>query len=210
MSTIDRETPKVFGLVLAAGRSRRFGVDKRRALLPCGRSLLQASFDNAKAVFSDIWVVLRTDDDPAALRVPDSVQVIRSPDADFGMGHSLAAGIEALQFTGAGAVAVLLADMPWISQDVLTGLARMADPERIALPCYQGRRGHPVIIGRRFWPELVRLTGDQGARAVIAEHAECVDVLECNDPGVLRDADTPEALIGDGSMNGRQQAGFQG
>ncbi|MEG5266181.1 nucleotidyltransferase family protein [Pseudomonas sp. JDS28PS106] len=197
MSRIDSETTRVFGLVLAAGRSRRFGGDKRHALLPCGRSMLQASIGNAVGVFDEVWVVLRGDDDPASLGVPDKTQIVRSPNADLGMGNSLAAGIAALQSTGADAVAVLLADMPWIGEDVLIDLARLADPERIALPCYQGHRGHPVIIGRRFWPELLRLTGDQGARAVIARHAERVDMVECDDAGVLRDADTPEALSSD-------------
>lgn len=196
MSRIDSKTTRVFGLVLAAGRSRRFGSDKRCALLPCGRSLLQASIGNAIAGLDEVWVVLRGDDDPASLGISDKVKIVRSPNADSGMGHSLAAGIAALQSTEADAVAVLLADMPWIERRVLTDLARLANPDRIALPCYQGQRGHPVIIGRRFWPELLRLTGDQGARAVIVRHAERVDVLECDDPGVLRDADTPEAVVG--------------
>lgn len=200
VSRIDSKTARVFGLVLAAGRSRRFGSDKRCALLPSGRSLLQGSIENAVGVVDELWVVLRDDDDPASLGVSDKVRIVRSPDADFGMGRSFAAGIAALQSTDADAVAVLLADMPWIGKDVLTDLVSMADPERIALPRYQGQRGHPVIIGRRFWPELLQLTGDQGARAVIAGHAERLDVLECDHSGVLRDADTPEALVDGGSI----------
>jgi molybdenum cofactor cytidylyltransferase len=195
MSSIDSETPTVFGLVLAAGQSRRFGTDKRRALLPCGRTLLQASIDNSQAVFGTTWVVLREDDDPSALGIPSGVTVVRSPDARLGMGHSLAAGIQALQASRATAVAVLLGDMPWIAPDTLRTLVAMADPERIALPVHEGQRGHPVIIGRRFWPALVGLEGDQGARAVIAGHADCVDVFECSDAGVLRDADTPDVFV---------------
>lgn len=194
MTSIDSTTPEVFGLVLAAGRSRRFAGDKRRALLPCGRTLLQASVENARAAFPQIWVVLRPDDDAQALGLSPDVQIVRCADADLGMGHSLACGIRALQDSAASAAAVLLADMPWIKPDTLRQLASMADPRRIALPVHAGQRGHPVIIGRNFWPELVTLQGDQGAKAVIAANQPHCEVLQTEDSGVLRDADTRQAL----------------
>lgn len=194
MISIDSTTPQVFGLVLAAGRSRRFAGDKRRAPLPCGRSLLRASVDTARLAFAQIWVVLRSDDDPQALDIPPEVNIIRCADAHLGMGHSLACGIEALLPCAASAVAILLADMPWIEPETLHRLAGMADPERIALPFYNGKRGHPVIIGRHFWPALCQLDGDQGAKNLIAANLDRCDILDCGDAGVLCDADTPEAL----------------
>jgi molybdenum cofactor cytidylyltransferase len=194
LTSIDSATPQVFGLVLAAGRSRRFDGDKRRALLPCGRSLLQASVQNAQEAFQRIWVVLRVNDDVQALGLSADVQIVRCPDADLGMGHSLACGIKALQDSTASAAAVLLADMPWIEPDTLRLLASMADTRRIALPMHAGQRGHPVIIGRQFWPELVTLQGDQGAKALIAANQQHCDVLQTEDAGVLRDADTRQAL----------------
>lgn len=194
MISIDSATPQVFGLVLAAGRSRRFNGDKRRALLPCGRSLLQASLDSARQAFPEVWVVLRADDDPQALGIPEDVRIVRCADADLGMGHSLACGVDALLPTRAEAVAVLLADMPWIQAETLQRLAAMANAGRIALPVYQEQRGHPVIIGRRFWPELTRLQGDRGAKGVISANPTHVDALQTQDPGILRDADTAQAL----------------
>lgn len=194
MTSIDSTTPQVFGLVLAAGRSRRFDGDKRRALLPCGRSLLQASVEHAQAAFPQIWVVLRIDDDAQALGLSPDVQIVRCADADLGMGHSLACGIKAMQDSAASAAAVLLADMPWIESGTLRQLASKADARRIALPVHAGQRGHPVVIGRHFWPELVILQGDQGARAVIAANQQHCDVLQTEDAGVLRDADTRQAL----------------
>jgi molybdenum cofactor cytidylyltransferase len=194
LTSIDSATPQVFGLVLAAGRSRRFDGDKRRALLPCGRSLLQASAQNAQEAFQQIWVVLRVNDDVQALGLSADVQIVRCADADLGMGHSLACGIKALQDSTASAAAVLLADMPWIEPDTLRLLASMADTRRIALPMHAGQRGHPVIIGRQFWPELVTLQGDQGAKALIAANQQNCDLLQTEDAGVLRDADTRQAL----------------
>ncbi|OUM08695.1 CTP--molybdopterin cytidylyltransferase [Pseudomonas syringae] len=194
MSSIDSQNPKVFALVLAAGRSRRFEGDKRQALLPCGRSLLTASLENARTAFSSTAVVLRTDDDTRVLGIPDGVKIIRSEHADLGMGHSLASGIAAAMNSSADAVAVMLADMPWIQPRTLHTLALLADPARMVLPLHEGQRGHPVIIGRRFWPALLTLEGDQGAKALIMNNPDLCDIVHCDDPGILRDADTRSAL----------------
>lgn len=194
LTSIDSPIPQVFALLLAAGRSRRFDGDKRLATLPCGRTLLRASIENALHVFNEVWVVLREEDDTELLGVPLEVNVVRSPQADLGMGHSLASGIAALMPSSADAVAVLLADMPWIQPATLQSLASMANPRRIALPGHDGQRGHPVIIGRDFWPLLLNLEGDQGAKSIIKSHPERCDVLVCEDPGILRDADTRAAL----------------
>ncbi|MFA0997713.1 MULTISPECIES: nucleotidyltransferase family protein [Pseudomonas syringae group] len=194
MSSIDSQIPKVFALVLAAGRSRRFDGDKRKALLPCGRTLLTASLETAGKVFTQTGVVLREDDEVQTLGIPSKVTIIRSEHADLGMGHSLAAGITAALNSSADAVAILLADMPWIEPQTLRDLARLANTQRIALPMHEGQRGHPVIIGRRFWPELLTLEGDQGAKALIINNPALCDVMNCDDPGVLRDADTRSAL----------------
>ncbi|MFA0918568.1 NTP transferase domain-containing protein [Pseudomonas tremae] len=194
MSSIDSQNPEVFALILAAGRSRRFGSDKRQALLPCGRTLFTASVENACEVFSNVVVVLRADDDARAMGVPAGVTIIRSEHADMGMGHSLASAVAAVSNSQADAVAVLLADMPWIKPQTLRDLVRLADPSRIALPMHEGKRGHPVIIGRQFWTTLATLEGDQGAKALIISNPELCDVMDCNDSGVLRDADTPSAL----------------
>ena len=194
MSSIDSQIPEVFALVLAAGRSRRFAGDKRQALLPCGRTLLTASLENAQSAFGKTAVVLRPDDQADALGIASNVTIIRSENAELGMGHSLASAVAAVMDSSADAVAIVLADMPWIQPQTLHDLARMADPQRIVLPMHEGQRGHPVIIGRRFWPALLKLEGDQGAKALIVNNPEACDLLHCDDPGILRDADTPSAL----------------
>lgn len=194
MSRIDSQIPEVFALVLAAGRSRRFAGDKRRALLPCGKTLLTASLENAQNAFGKTAVVLRPDDQADALGIASNVTIIRSEHAELGMGHSLASAVAAVMDSSADALAIVLADMPWIQPQTLHELAGMADPQRIALPMHEGQRGHPVIIGRQFWPALLKLEGDQGAKALISDNPEACDVLHCDDPGILRDADTPSAL----------------
>ncbi|MCV4282242.1 nucleotidyltransferase family protein [Pseudomonas capsici] len=192
---MNESAPQVIGLILAAGRSRRFADDKRRALLPDGRSMLQASIDTARQSFNELWVVLRSDDDAQALGIVPDVCIVRSEQADLGMGHSLASGIEALMPSPAIAVAVLLADMPWLQAATLRSLVQLADSQRIAQPIYEGQRGHPVIIGRRFWPELLLLEGDQGARTLLAANSSACDLMATDDPGTVRDVDTPEQIL---------------
>ncbi|MBX8545619.1 nucleotidyltransferase family protein [Pseudomonas cichorii] len=191
---MNESAPHVIGLILAAGRSRRFADDKRRALLPDGRTMLQASIDTARQSFNEVWVVLRSDDDAQALGIVPDVGIVRSEQADQGMGHSLASGIEALMPSPAIAVAILLADMPWLQTATLRSLVQLADPQRIAQPVHAGQRGHPVIIGRRFWPELLLLEGDQGARKLLTANVSVCDLMATDDPGTVRDVDTPEHL----------------
>ncbi|MCY1351217.1 Purine catabolism protein PucB [compost metagenome] len=185
-------------LILAAGVASRFGSDKRRATLADGRTLLAASLERASAVFDEVHLVLRPEDDPASLGLPSGCSIIRCADAGQGMGHSLAAGARALADSPAEAIAVLLGDMPWIAESSLRALLAKAAPGRIVFPVHHDERGHPVLFGRDFWPELQTLTGDEGARRVLRAHASAWVVVGVDDPGVLRDVDSPAELHAEG------------
>jgi len=184
----------VVALVLAAGVGSRFGADKRRATLPDGRSLLVHSVERAQAVFDEVRVVLRDGERAEDFDLPAGCRIIHSPDAALGMGHSLAAGAASLSDSPAQAVAILLGDMPWIAPQVLRALTEAASASNILFPLHDGQRGHPVLFGREFWPELTQLTGDEGARTVVQANRDRCVTLEVADAGVLRDVDTPDAL----------------
>ncbi|WP_339081069.1 nucleotidyltransferase family protein [Pseudomonas sp. TMP9] len=186
--------PGCIGLVLAAGFGQRFGSDKRVAKLANGSKLLAATLLRAQEAFSDVRVVLKVEDDAQALAIPPGIQVVRTAQAKQGMGSSLAAGIQSLANTQATAVAVLLGDMPWISLATLRQLQSQAHVEHIVVACCNGQRGHPVLFGRRFWPELMQLQGDNGAKGLIATHAQQVIEVKLADSGILQDVDTPTDL----------------
>ncbi|MDD1962499.1 MAG: nucleotidyltransferase family protein [Pseudomonas capeferrum] len=181
-------------LVLAAGRAQRFGSDKRLARLPSGHTLLATALAHAFDHFAEVHVVLRPGDDAQHLGIDPRAHIVRAEQAALGMGASLAAGVTALLQTQAQAVAVLLADMPWIAPGSLQALCRQASAAHIVLPQYQGQRGHPVIFGRAFWPALAQLQGDQGGRQVMLDNPHACITVAVDDAGVVLDVDVPQAL----------------
>ncbi|ATH83346.1 nucleotidyltransferase family protein [Pseudomonas sp. KHPS1] len=189
----NQPSSPIAALMLAAGYSRRFGADKRRLVLADGRSLLAASLALPCSMLEDVWLVLRPDEALTELELPQGVHIVQNPATAQGMGHSLAAGAERLLAESrADAVAIFLADMPSIRRHSLEALMACAAPDRIVLPSHQGKRGHPVLFGRRFWAQLAELSGDTGARPVIQRNPDAVQILELDDPGLLLDVDTAE------------------
>ncbi|MBZ9663142.1 nucleotidyltransferase family protein [Pseudomonas sp. LMG 31766] len=185
----------IAALMLAAGYSRRFGADKRRLQLGDGRSLLAASLALPCSMLEEVWLVLRPDETSAELGLSAGIRLVQHPATAQGMGYSLAAGAKRLLAeSSAMAVAIFLADMPHIRRDSLETLLACASTDKILLPSYQGKRGHPVLFGRDFWPQLAALSGDVGARPVLQQNAEALRIVELADPGVLQDIDTPQDL----------------
>lgn len=186
-------------VILAAGRARRFGSDKRTHVLADGRAMLTHSIELYGSNFPLCVVVLRPDDpDPEPAGQPRiTPRIVRAADADLGMGHSLAAGARAA--TDWAYLFVALADMPWVTPATLARLragmerALAAHPAGIILqPLCGGIPGHPVGFSAGYLPELGELTGDEGARSMLRRHRQQVVQMELGDPGVLRDLDAPD------------------
>lgn len=191
---LDKDNPmlcKPVALVLAAGRSQRFGGDKRQQRLSNGLTLLQSSLLLPCAVFEEVWLALR-EDDSVPLDLPSKVRIVQCASSRLGLGHSIAASVQRISAVSEGqALAVFLADMPFIHASTLDTLLASAAPDRICRPAYQGKTGHPVIFGRDFWAELSQLADDSGARSVVKANSHAVHTLTVDDPGVLIDIDRP-------------------
>ena len=113
------------------------------------------------------------------------------------MADSLSAAVHyATRFDESGVGFVIaLADMPYIQSHTIKAIAdELNAGAAIVAPAYQGKRGHPVGFSAKFRSELEQLAGDEGARSILKRHAYQIKLLECNDPGILADIDTPEDL----------------
>lgn len=184
-------TPGV--ILLAAGFSRRFGSIKLNALLPNGNSVAGQTLARIKAATDNILVVTRPEllhNLLAAGSPPD--QTVLCPDADKGMGHTLACGIQCIP-AWSGAL-VCLADMPFIETVTYTQLLNALSEDAIVVPEYRGQRGNPVGFGRKWFELLASATGDVGARGLIKEHADSIVRVAVEDEGVCRDVDVPGDL----------------
>lgn len=180
---------KIVGLLLAAGAARRFGSDKLRHRLPHGVPIALQALRHLKAEVPDVIVVVR----PGGEDLFPGENVVACPDADEGMGASLACAVRAAG--PAQAYVVALADMPFVRP---TSIAAVRDAlvsgAALAAPYFRARRGHPVGISGRFFDALAALRGDEGARRLLAANERELVKIPVGDPGVLRDIDTPGDL----------------
>jgi molybdenum cofactor cytidylyltransferase len=190
--------PSVTAILLAAGSASRFGGGKLLAPLPDGRAVGLASYQNLKRALDDVVVVIRAGDaEVRNLYAREGARLIESADASQGMSRSLIAGIRAVPQASGWLVA--LADMPFVQSDTIRRVARSIEAGAlIAMPIVHGRRGHPVAFARSLEPELLQLSGDEGARAVVRRHASEIQFVHCEDEGILRDIDTQEDLMKQG------------
>lgn len=189
-------------IILAAGHSSRFGADKRRATLPSGLTLLEATVTRYTEVFDHLLIMLRRDEQALAalinarLTLPTQ-RVGFSARAVDGMGYTLADGI-ALVASHWQYAFVALGDMPFVTRDTLLTLrdtwTARTPAQWIIQPLHGEAPGHPVGFARELFPALAALTADRGARGIVQAHISKVRRVMLDDGGILADVDTPAAL----------------
>jgi molybdenum cofactor cytidylyltransferase len=121
------------------------------------------------------------------------------------MGYSIAAGVAAR--SDASGWLILPADMPMVQTRTLHIVANELESHAIAYAQYRGRRGHPVGFSAELYSELVMLTGDEGARRLVARYPALG--VEVDDPGVLLDVDTEDDLARVRAAQAQQQMQFR-
>lgn len=179
------------GLVLAAGAGRRFGGPKALAEVD-GERLVDRSVRLLRTGGCHPVVVVSG----AVHLEVGSATVVHNPQWDSGMGSSLRVGLAA-QPEDATAAVVVLVDTPWLAAEAVRRLAAAhADGTDLAVATYEGRRGHPVLLGRAHWTGITAVaSGDIGAKAYLAGRPDVVEV-DCTGLGDPTDVDTPAQLDG--------------
>lgn len=197
-------TEGVWGLILAAGASRRMGQPKLLLPLPGGMTALaRAVAPHLEAGLARVVVVLGCDAVAveAGAGLPDDprLRVVSNPAWEEGMASSLRCGIRACGV--ADAVLVALGDEPGVTVSRLERLLAGWSPGTpVVVPVHQGRPSRPVLFARSLFPELLRLTGDEGGRRVVRRHWSRAVQVEAEP---LLDLDTPadyQALLGESGI----------
>jgi CTP:molybdopterin cytidylyltransferase MocA len=194
----QRSRRRVIGAVLAAGGGSRMGTPKGELVVDGERLLDRAVRALGTAGCETVLAVVRAGTEAL------NAQIVVNADPSRGLRSSLTLAVEAaLAVEGAAGpgpsghepvvvgLAVLLADLPGVGADAIRPVIEAWRPGRIAVACYQGRRGHPIVMSPARWQEAIAVAApDEGARRFLAAHPEWVDdVAVAGDPS---DLDTPE------------------
>lgn len=190
-----QRAPRVAAIVLAAGLSTRMGENKVLAEAGGKPLIAHVLAVLGKLELEEIIVVTGRDAE-AVGKAARGARLVHNPLFAEGIATSVRAGMAALG-KKTDAVLVCLADMPLVESASLGKLVEAFNPiehRSICIPVHDGKRGNPVLWGRQHFAALSALTGDQGGRVLLDELADEIADVHVDGDGILRDADTPEAL----------------
>lgn len=194
-----RSRPMIAAIVMAAGRSRRMAPHNKLLVTDqAGKPMIARVVDNVLSSKARPILVVTGH---MAEQVEHAlggrpVQDVHAAAYADGLSASLKAGIAAVPPECSAAI-VCLGDMPLVTGRMIDRLLQTYDPDEgrlIVLPTFRGKQGNPMLWDRRYFSEILEISGDSGARFLIGKHAEAVAEVEMADDAVLRDFDTTESL----------------
>ncbi|HVC63438.1 MAG TPA: molybdopterin-binding/glycosyltransferase family 2 protein [Acetobacteraceae bacterium] len=194
-----RSAPTIAAVVLGAGRSRRMAPHNKLLVADrTGKTMIARVVDNVLSSNArPVLVVVGHQAEQVEHALGGRpVRYVYAEDYAEGLSASLKAGIAAVPPECAAAL-VCLGDMPLVTGRMIDRLLAAYDPDEgrlIVLPVFHGKQGNPMLWDRRFFPEILGIGGDSGARFLVGKHMEVVAEVEMADDAVLRDFDTTESL----------------
>jgi molybdenum cofactor cytidylyltransferase len=189
----SKPSPSVSAVVLASGESRRFGRNKLLEEVP-GGTIVEHTLSALICDCIQQVIVVATEEVAKHLAGSDflTVDVVTNDFPGRGISLSIRLGISSLR--PVDGVLMVLADMPLVSQDVISTVVGEFDGASIVVSSHGSRPGNPVLFPWILTGELLTLKGDKGGRAVIERHPELVKLVEVADDSVLIDIDTVDDL----------------
>ncbi|MTI09272.1 NTP transferase domain-containing protein [Curvivirga aplysinae] len=188
-----------FGIILlAAGQSRRMGKDNKLLTQYNNKALLDHALECIHETNIDDLIVVtgHAPEEISNILSKYKLSIIHNPDYETGIASSLKTGISNLP-RDCDAVMICLSDMPLLKAhdlELIMASFSKEDNREICIPTFEGKRGNPVLIGNRFFPEIMELSGDIGAKPVISAYPDFVCEVPMPTDAILVDTDTPEAL----------------
>jgi molybdenum cofactor cytidylyltransferase len=181
-------------VILAAGQSRRMG--RNKMLLPFGTSTvletIVAEVAACKSVFDLVVVTGHEPDRITALLASQPVRCVFNPDyARAEMLASLQVGLRALPAEVQAAL-IVPGDHPRLRREVIQSVIDAYQPGTLVIPSYQLKRGHPILVDRAWWDELLTLPETATLRDFIRAHEDHIRYVVVETDSVLTDVDTPE------------------
>ncbi len=194
--------PRIAGLLLAAGSSRRMGEENKLLTDVDGTPMVTRVAKQVTASKAEgLLVVTGHQNDLVEQELKAYANAfVYNPDYEKGLSTSLKTGLKTLSDAKEDnwdGVIVCLGDMPLVTAEDINQLIRAFDPvegRSICVPVHGRKRGNPVIWGKQFIAEILAVTGDIGARHLLEEHADQVIEVPIEQDGVLFDVDTPDRL----------------
>ena len=182
----------ISAILLAAGQSKRMGQLKQ--LMPFGQStIVEQAVDNlvGSAVDEVIVVVGYKAEDVIKAIAAKPIKLVINPDYEQGMSTSIIAGLN-LVHSGVQGVMLALGDQPLVDSQTINRLIdEFRDHDKgIAIPTYQGKRGHPIIFAIKYKEELLELKGDVGGRQIIKDHPDDILEVAVSSESIIADFDT--------------------
>jgi molybdenum cofactor cytidylyltransferase len=182
----------IWAIILAAGESKRMG--RPKMLLPFnGSTMLETVIENVSKSQTDrILVVLGAENEAISEKIGNlKVKCCYNENYKMGMLSSVKCGFKNLP-SGYKAAMVFQGDQPFINAKAIDAVIKtyLSSGNGIVIPVYDGRRGHPILIDKKYGKEIEKLSPDIGLHELA--HRFFYDVVEANtaDAGILRDLDT--------------------
>jgi len=177
------------GILLAAGKSTRFGSNKLLHPVIDNTPMILVSAAKLVSVLpNSIVVINRTLDSLTTQLEQMGLRVVINEQAEQGMGSSIACGVGASD--SASGWLIMLADMPYIKTDTIKVLLeKLKEGAGMVAPILNKQRGHPVGFSQCYKNELLALNEDRGARQVLKNHQSELELISINDEGTLIDVD---------------------
>lgn len=188
-----KEAMKLGAVLLAAGRSKRFGSNKLLADF-CGRPMVCFAMDAMRSVSAEKACVVTGCEQIAGLARAYGFDVVWNDAPELGQSRSIRLGIEAVQ--DMDAALLMVADQPGLTSQSLMRLTEAFCSASKGIACLRDEThmGNPAVFSKAYFPQLLRLSGDRGAKGILKAHPEDLLEVSCIKRDELADADTPQAL----------------